>query len=57
LPPHERLRLAALVLDDLSRNATSLNFSDDWSEEDQHDLAAFSLSHAMNTYEGDEEIA
>lgn len=51
LPPNERLKLAALILDDL---ASSVAFADHWSEQDMQDLAAFSLSHA-NTYQQDDE--
>jgi hypothetical protein len=42
LPPKERLRLAALILDEL---ASSVAFADAWSDQDMQDLAAFSLSH------------
>lgn len=44
LPPQERLRLAALILDDLANNVAE--FSDAWSEADMQDLVAFSLSHS-----------
>ena len=53
LPPQERLRLAALILDDLANNAAE--FSDTWSEADLQDLVAFSLSHGP--YEKDDEAA
>ena len=51
LSPNERLRLAALILDDL---ASSAAFGDEWSEQDMQDLTAYSLSHA-NTFEQDDE--
>jgi hypothetical protein len=51
LPPNERLRLAALILEDL---ASSVAFADQWSDQDMQDLAAFSLSHA-STYQKDDE--
>ena len=51
LSPNERLRLAALILDDLAR---SVAFSDEWSEQDMQDLTTYSLSHA-NTFEQDDE--
>lgn len=43
LSPAERLRLAALILDDLSAAAMPLDVSDAWSEEDIHDVMAYSL--------------
>lgn len=51
LPPNERLRLAALILDEL---AGSVAFADAWSDQDMQDLSAFSISHA-NTYQQDDE--
>ena len=51
LPPNERLRLAALILDEL---ASSVAFADAWSDQDMQDLAAFSLSHG-DTYQQDDE--
>jgi hypothetical protein len=51
LPPNERLRLAALILDEL---AGAVAFADAWSDQDMQDLAAFSLSHA-DPYQQDDE--
>lgn len=53
LPRQERLRLAALIIDDLANETAE--FSDVWSEEDTRDLMAFSLSHSAD--EQDEEAA
>lgn len=56
LPPKERLRLAVLILEELTRTADALNFSDEWSDEDQRDLSAFALAHAARVYGDDEEL-
>jgi len=51
LPPTERLRLAALILDDLAQsNVSVVDTSDAWSTQDQADLTAFSLHHAATLY-------
>lgn len=51
LPPAERLRLAALILDELVRaDILRTDESDVWSEEDVHDLQAYSLRHAAASY-------
>jgi hypothetical protein len=50
LTPVERLRLASLILEDLTAsNAEGLDLRDDWSEEDVRDLASFSMKHEMNS--------
>jgi len=47
LPPAERLRVAALILDELTwATPPSVDDSDAWSEEDIRDLTAFSLQYA-----------
>ncbi len=52
LPASERLRLATMILDDLSRSsATALDFSDHWTEEDVRDLAAFAAKFANGEFE------
>lgn len=49
LPASEQLRLAALILGGLSETAAStLDFSDEWTEEDLQDLAAFAGQHAAD---------
>ncbi len=47
LPPTERLRLAALILNELV-DQTSLNIEESatWTEQDQNDLLNFSLQYA-----------
>ena len=56
LPPAERLRLAALILDELTRaHILPVETSDAWSEEDLHDLTAFALRHAAASYPIDDE--
>ena len=49
--PTERLRLASMILQDLTRVADQ---TDAWSEQDQRDLTAFSLQHAGRLYPEDE---
>jgi hypothetical protein len=47
LSPVERLRLAALILDDLAASrGAGLDLSDAWSDEDIADVTAYSLKHA-----------
>ena len=47
LLPAERLRAAALILDELTwATPPSVDDSDAWSEEDIRDLTAFSLQYA-----------
>jgi Mg2+/citrate symporter len=54
LPIHERLRLAALILQDLLEAETRVMALDPvWSEQDQRDLTAFSLRYAEYSYPDD----
>ena len=47
LPPIERLRLATLILDELTAtNGAGLDINDAWSPEDIADLTSFSARHA-----------
>ena len=56
MPPGERLRLAALILEDFTKHNLSLvESSDAWSDQDQLDLAAFSLQYAATLGTDDEE--
>jgi len=50
MSPRQRLRLAALILDDLAASAEAIDFGDAWSEQDQIDLAAFALYHGTSLY-------
>jgi hypothetical protein len=57
LPPTERLRLAALILQDLAQaNMTVVDTSSVWSEQDQSDLTAFSLQYADKLYPEEDEL-
>ena len=47
LPPVERLRLAALILDNLTQTPTSIvDASSIWSEQDEIDVVTYSLQNA-----------
>ena len=57
LPPTERLRLAALILQDLAQaDMTVVDTSSVWSEQDQRDLTAFSLQYAAKLYPEEDEL-
>ena len=51
LSPTERLRLAAMILNDLTNSKDKIDFNDAWSEEDLRDLTTFALSHSENPHE------
>jgi hypothetical protein len=56
LPPTERLRLATLILNELvQQNASVIDQSDTWTEQDQIDLTNFSLQYAATLFPEDEE--
>ena len=58
LPPSERLRLAALILQELAKGNTVLvEQRDDWSDEDVRDLLAYSASYAAKSYPEDDTVA
>jgi hypothetical protein len=55
LPPSERLQLATLILNELvQQNRSVIDQSDTWKEEDQNDLASFSLQYASTLFSEDE---
>jgi hypothetical protein len=57
LLPIERLQLATLILNGLvKQDAAVIDDSDTWTEQDQLDLAAFSLQYAATALLEDEEI-
>jgi uncharacterized protein YhjY with autotransporter beta-barrel domain len=57
LLPIERLQLATLILNGLvKQDAAVIDDSDTWTEQDQLDLAAFSLQYAATAWLQDEEI-
>jgi hypothetical protein len=51
LSPKERLRLAAMILNDLTSSSEYIDFSDSWSDQDLQDLTTFTLSHSENPHE------
>lgn len=58
LPRAERLRVAALILDELTQTLPPMvDESDEWSEEDIRDLTAFSLNYAASLYPEEEDYA
>ena len=57
LPPTERLQLATLILNGLvKQEATVIDDSDTWTEQDQLDLSAFSMQYAVTDLIEDEGI-
>lgn len=57
LPLNERLRLAALILNDLTgQNVTIIDTSETWSEQDQLELTSFSLQYANSLFAEEEEM-
>jgi hypothetical protein len=51
LSPKERLRLAAMILNDLTSSSDGVDSSDSWSDQDLQDLTTFTLSHSENPHE------
>lgn len=52
LPASERLRLATLILEDLTKSsASTLDFADHWTEDDVQDITAFSAKYASDALE------
>lgn len=57
LPPSERLRLAALILQELAQSDVAVvERSDTWSEQDQIDLTAASLKFAAELYPEEQDL-
>jgi len=57
LPPSERLRLAALILQELAQSDVAVvDRSDTWSEQDQRDLTAVSLKYAAELYPEEQDL-
>jgi hypothetical protein len=51
LPLTEQLRLASMILDELTQSGVSIvEQNSSWSDEDQQDLTAFSLEYAGRSY-------
>ncbi len=58
LPPLERLRLASLILDELSHSPTTLpGYDDGWSDDDLHDLQPLSIKRMDDSYPEDDDLA
>ena len=58
LDPDERLQLASLILQDLTRPEVALvAIRNHWSEDDQADLASFSLQYAAAAYPEKDELS
>lgn len=58
LSPTEQLHLATLILNELvQQNVSVIDQSDAWTEQDQTDLANFSLQYAATLFPEDEETA
>jgi hypothetical protein len=56
LPLSDRLRLAALILNDLTQqNVAVINASNTWTEQDQLELTSFSLQYANSLFPDEEE--
>jgi hypothetical protein len=57
LPSSDRLRLAALILNNLTQqNVTVIDASNTWTEQDQLELTSFSLQYVNSLFPDDEEI-
>lgn len=59
LPPAERLRLAALILEELTRTGAPplvVDAAEVWTEQDQTDLANSSLRYAADLYPESEDL-
>ncbi len=57
LSPGDRLRLAALILNDLTQsNVAVIDTSNTWTEQDVSELTNFSLQYAANLFPDTEEI-
>ncbi|MEW6262273.1 MAG: hypothetical protein AB1641_04275 [Thermodesulfobacteriota bacterium] len=57
LPPSERLRLAAMILQELTESGLAvMDRRDTWSEQDQIDLTASSLKYAAEIYPEEKEL-
>lgn len=57
LPASDRLRLAALILNELAQQPVSvIDDSNAWTEQDQLELASFSFQHATTLFPDEEEL-
>ena len=54
LPASERLRLATLILEDLTRSSASvLDYSDHWTDQDIQDFTTFSAKYADDSLDAE----
>ena len=51
LSGEERVRLAIMILNEMSANGETIDYSNSWTEEDLQDLTIFALSHSENPHE------
>ena len=57
LPVRDRLRLTALILNDLAQqNVDIIDASNSWTEQDQLELTSFSLQYANSIFPDEEEM-
>jgi hypothetical protein len=57
LPMSDRLRMASLILNDLTQqNAAVIDANDAWTEQDQLDLTSFSLQYANSLFPNEEDM-
>jgi hypothetical protein len=57
LPLSDRLRMAALILNDLTQqNVAVIDANDAWTEQDQLDLTSFSLQYANSLFPDEEDM-
>jgi len=57
LPPSERLRLAALILDELAHSDVAVvDRGDTWSEQDQNDRTVVALKYASKVYPEEQDL-
>jgi hypothetical protein len=57
LPRSERLRLAALILQELAQaDPGALDYADTWSDEDVSDIQVHSLRHAVSDFPQDDDL-
>lgn len=56
LPASERLKLATLILEDISPRAV-VDYSEEWTEDDYRDFSAASWAYISERLEGEEDDA
>lgn len=50
LAASEQLRLATMMLDGFAGTATALDYSDQWSSDDVHDITVYAAEHAASHF-------